>query len=215
MNTPLGVANTANTMIVSLAEKLVAPEVAAELKLEIVEDLNDACLLLGKNLTRAQGLIKSFKQLSGSQLSDVRSECNVVEVVGDCIRTMSPQLRKQKVEVVLHQDPEPQFMWNGYPGHLSQVIINFIQNALRYAYPHGAGTVDVRVAVEASNGEQKFRIDFQDHGEGIQPDIAPRIFDAFVTSGRKHGGTGLGLAITHNIVTNLLGGEIDVQSQVG
>jgi signal transduction histidine kinase/CheY-like chemotaxis protein len=215
MNTPLGVANTANTMITSLAERLVAPDTPPEMKKEVVVDLNDSCELLGKNLYRAQSLVKSFKQLSGSQLADVRTECNLVEVIADCVRTMSPQLRKQNVEVLVRAEPAPELEWDGYPGHLSQVIMNLVQNVLRYAYPGDkGGKVDIRVERESTSPE-RLRIEFQDYGAGVAPEIKPRMFEPFVTSGRKHGGTGLGLAITHNIVTNLLGGTIEVVSEVG
>jgi signal transduction histidine kinase len=215
LNTPLGVANTANTMIVSLAERLFDPKTPDSQKKEVIDDLANSCELLTKNLHRAQGLVKSFKQLSSSQLSDVRTECNLIEVITDCVRTMSPQLRKQHVEVMVHGEVAPEFTWDGYPGHLSQVIVNFVQNILRYAYASDkGGKVDIRVTREPSS-PTIFRIDCQDYGAGVEPGIKPRIFEPFVTSGRKHGGTGLGLAITHNIVTNLLGGTIEVVSEVG
>ena len=43
----------------------------------------------------------------------------------------------------------------------------------------------------------------------------PRLFDAFVTTGRQQGGTGLGMAISHNIIVNLLGGTISCESEPG
>ncbi len=212
MNTPLGVANTAYSMVSGLATKLVDAGTPAEMRQEIMSDLTDSCDLLGKNLQRAQGLVKSFKQLSTSQLSDVRTQCNLYDVVADCVRTMSPQLRKQNVEVRLPSTTD-ELTWDGYPGHLSQVIVNLVQNVLRYAYPGDTGgKVDVRLSRQ---GTDHLRIEFQDYGAGVDPGIKPRMFEPFVTSGRKHGGTGLGLAITHNIITNLLGGTVEVISEVG
>jgi signal transduction histidine kinase len=55
-----------------------------------------------------------------------------------------------------------------------------------------------------------------DHGEGIEPDDLPRIFDEFVqlSNSQQLGGTGLGLPISKRLAT-LLGGELRVTSQRG
>jgi signal transduction histidine kinase len=102
--------------------------------------------------------------------------------------------------------------WVGFPGHLSQVIMNLIQNALRYAYkPDAPGRVEIRISDTGDN----YRIEFEDFGAGVPPEILPRIFEPFVTSGREFGGTGLGLAISQNIMTNLLKGQISCTTEVG
>jgi len=211
LNTPLGVANTANSMLVSLARDLTsappgAPEVA-----ELIKDIEESCKLMTKNLARTQTLIKSFKQLSASQLSDQRGEYDIVEVVKDCVESSRPETKKHQVAVTVHSTSD-KLIWDGYPSHLSQVILNMIQNVIRYAYPEGTGgKFDIRIS-ETPAG---YRMQFEDYGAGIAAEVEKNLFEPFVTSGRGKGGTGLGLAITRNIVTNLLGGAIAVQSRRG
>jgi len=55
----------------------------------------------------------------------------------------------------------------------------------------------------------------RDHGKGIDTDNLRRIFDPFFTTRLGQGGSGLGLHIVHNIVTGLLGGQVEVDSQPG
>jgi hypothetical protein len=94
------------------------------------------------------------------------------------------------------------------------VIINFIQNTARYAYPDVmGGKVDLRLIDDPE--KNLFRIEFQDYGKGVAPEVVGHLFEPFVTTGRDRGGTGLGLAITHNIVTNVLGGGVRCDSEVG
>jgi signal transduction histidine kinase/DNA-binding response OmpR family regulator len=217
MSTPLGVANTASSMVRSLAGELAAGDLGEQDRAEIADDLRHSCELLEKNLERAHRLIASFKQLSASQLSDQRAICSLSHVIDDCVEVMGPALKKKLVTVAVHPLPEQAPSWDGFPGHLSQCILNFFTNTLRYGYPNGGGgTVDIRLRqVPTEGGADGFVVEFEDYGEGIAPELRPRIFEPFATSGRAIGGTGLGLAIVHNIVTNLLGGTIHVASQPG
>ncbi|MFI8829329.1 ATP-binding protein [Streptomyces sp. NPDC053431] len=213
LNTPLGVARTAGSVVTDLSVQLIndGDVIQAE---EAAADLEEAVRLMNKNLDRAHRLIQSFRQLSASQLSDERVAIGLDDLIRDCLETMGPDLRKHRVTPQLHSSADDDFTWCGYPGHLSQVIINLIQNTIRYAYDPGAGGA-VDIYVEKREQINGFRVRFTDYGKGVSNEIKPRMFDAFVTSGREVGGTGLGLAIARNIVVNLLHGEIICESTPG
>ena len=66
---------------------------------------------------------------------------------------------------------------------------------------------------DGGNGE--LVIEVRDTGAGIPAANLPRIYDPFFTTRLGSGGSGLGLYITHNIVTGVLGGRIDVTSTEG
>ena len=106
--------------------------------------------------------------------------------------------------------------WLGYPGSLSQVLLNLLGNAQRYAYAEETGgRVDITLATEGSGELGAYRITVRDFGHGIPPENLARIFDPFFTTGRGKGGSGLGMAIVYNIVTVHLAGAITVESTVG
>jgi signal transduction histidine kinase len=54
-----------------------------------------------------------------------------------------------------------------------------------------------------------------DNGCGMTLDVRRQAFNPFFTTRRNHGSTGLGLHIVHNIVTNRLGGRLDLDSEPG
>jgi signal transduction histidine kinase/DNA-binding response OmpR family regulator len=212
INTPLGVANTANGMIQSLSEQIAQTAPGSDLD-ALVADLRESTGLLGKNLDRATRLVRSFKQLSASQLSDERVLTDLGSVVSDCLDAMRVETKKRGLQVAVGWGPDAKFPWVGYPGHFSQVLVNLVQNTLRYAYP--AETPAPRLDIRLSDAGESYVLEFEDHGAGVAPEIQSRMFQPFVTSTRGSGGTGLGLAISHNIMTNILKGKISFTTVVG
>ncbi|GGW67395.1 hybrid sensor histidine kinase/response regulator [Streptomyces xantholiticus] len=211
LNTPLGVARTAGSVIGDLTTEFVSSAVSdgssAIHEEELVSDLSESIRLMNKNLDRAHRLIQSFRSLSTSQMSDQRIETDIKAIIDDCVETIGPELKKGHLSVTVTAAPAEDLRWNGYPGHLSQVLVNLLQNAIRYAYEPGeGGTVTIDISRRPSNGG--FRVVFADQGRGVSEEIKPRMFEPFVTSGREIGGTGLGLAIIRNIMANILGGSI-------
>lgn len=78
------------------------------------------------------------------------------------------------------------------PGGLSQVLATLIENSLH----HGDGTT--AVVARESGPHHAIVVEVRDEGEGVPEDLAPRIFERSVTSGK---GTGLGLALARDLVT--------------
>lgn len=90
---------------------------------------------------------------------------------------------------------------------IKRVIFNLSRNAID-AMPSGGRFF---LSVEKEGNDLVFRA--KDNGPGIPQDIAGRLFESFVTSGKKHG-TGLGLAIVRKIAQEH-GGSVTCKSQVG
>jgi two-component system sensor histidine kinase BaeS len=93
------------------------------------------------------------------------------------------------------------------PARLRSALANVVSNAIRHTPAGGSIRVEVRMA------NDQVAISVADTGEGISPDLLPRVFQRFV-KGPGSTGSGLGLAITHDIVA-AHGGTIDLQSTVG
>jgi CheY-like chemotaxis protein len=96
---------------------------------------------------------------------------------------------------------------------LRQVLVNLLTNAVKFT-ERG----EVRLAVSPGDGDERLRFEVSDTGIGIAPEVVGRLFESFgqadASISRQYGGTGLGLAISSRIV-RLLGGEIEVDSEVG
>jgi PAS domain S-box-containing protein len=98
----------------------------------------------------------------------------------------------------------------GDPARLQQVFWNLLKNALKFT-PSGG-----RIFVRSGDGAaDSIKVEIQDTGVGVAPDVLPRLFNAFEQGGagvsRSFGGLGLGLAIARAVV-ELHGGTIRAAS---
>lgn len=100
---------------------------------------------------------------------------------------------------------------------LSQIVINFISNAVKFTERGGSVTVTLREMYQADGGVS-YMLRVRDTGKGMDPRYVSKIFKPFEqedrTIARRYGGTGLGMAITSALV-ELMDGEIVVDTEPG
>ncbi len=101
---------------------------------------------------------------------------------------------------------------------LNQILINLLSNAVKYTQEGGSIWFRTMGQKQRSSQYERIRIEVEDNGYGMTPEYLTTIFDAFTraenSTTNKVQGTGLGMAITKSIV-ELMGGSIDVSSQMG
>jgi signal transduction histidine kinase/DNA-binding response OmpR family regulator len=107
-------------------------------------------------------------------------------------------------------------MIQGNPDYLKQVFLNLVLNA-NDAMAGQGGTLYVRTALDqaalhSNHPQPVLRIEFSDTGEGVPPEILPRLFEPLLTT--KEQGSGLGLFTSYKII-EAHQGQITAESQVG
>ncbi|MCC9061640.1 tetratricopeptide repeat-containing hybrid sensor histidine kinase/response regulator [Flavobacterium piscisymbiosum] len=104
----------------------------------------------------------------------------------------------------------------GDPTKISQIILNLINNALKFTQNGNVNVIAKLYTKEDDNATVYFEI--VDTGIGIPEDKLQTVFESFsqgsIEVNRKYGGTGLGLTIVKKLI-ELLGGEIKLKSEVG
>ncbi|NNB97900.1 response regulator, partial [Corallococcus exiguus] len=131
-------------------------------------------------------------------------------LVPPAVRVVLHALRS-RARLVEDFGPVPRVL--GSEARLGQVLLNLLVNALQ-AIPDGdPGRHEVRVRTR-TDASGHARVEVEDTGGGIPPDVLPRIFDPFFTTKGSDEGTGLGLAICQQIV-RMHGGDLSVHSVPG
>ena len=106
---------------------------------------------------------------------------------------------------------------SGLPGELNQVFLNMLTNAAHAIEertgpdPNSKGEITVTTRAEGAT----VLISFTDTGNGIPDDIKARVFDPFFTTKEVGKGTGQGLHISRQVITEMHGGKIEVESLPG
>ncbi len=214
LNTPIG-----NSLVVAsaLAERTrtLAASVAGGLRRSELErylvDAGEAGELLVRNLTRAATLVAGFKQIAVDHASSERREFSLTELLSDLAAPLRVAAKGARVRIDLALDPG--LAMDSYPGPLSQVVTELFENSLAHAFPEGNGGT-VRIAA-TRRAESLIAITVEDDGAGMAPEVQARVFDPFFSTRMGSGRSGLGLHVAHNIVSNILGGRIDLRSAPG
>ncbi|PKQ74103.1 histidine kinase [Aeromonas sobria] len=133
----------------------------------------------------------------------------------DSLAGMFADLAERKhVEVIIRKSPEVPVFLRGDPLRLGQVLVNLVNNAIKFT-ERG----EVEVSIQLVNAHP-MRVSFsvRDTGIGIAEEKQTQLFQAFTQleagNTRKYGGSGLGLNISQRLV-ELMGGKITVQSKSG
>lgn len=166
-----------------------------------------------RNAVRLSRLVSDLLDLS-------RIEAGVLEIhpaatpaetpIGAVMDLLEPKARgrQQSFEV----DVEEDLCCQADPKALEQVLVNLVDNAIKYT-PEG-GTVGLRVFAEGDD----VRFEIWDTGPGVPASHRPRLFERFyrVDPGRSRemGGTGLGLSIVKHLV-DAMGGRVGMEPRDG
>jgi signal transduction histidine kinase/ABC-type multidrug transport system ATPase subunit len=122
----------------------------------------------------------------------------VLEAAQRCVHEGS------QVHVAVEDGLEP--IWGDHD-RLEQVVVNLLENALT----HGASDAGVDVVLRRGACAGTIELVVRDHGKGISPHVADRIFESRVQGGTAGSGAGLGLAIARGIV-DAHGGRLEARS---
>ncbi len=215
INTPIGnalmAAGVINELVTQFGERTAEGKVSLSELRQFIQQCQEGSQIVEVSLGRAAELIQSFKQVAVDQSSERRRIFNLASTITETITTLKHTF-KNKPYTLGTNIPDTIIM-DSYPGALGQIMTNFINNALLHAFEgKQQGHMQINAEMFAPNW---VRISFTDDGNGIPVGHLKRIFEPFFTTRHGHGGSGLGLNVVDNIVHRILGGQIDVASQVG
>ena len=183
-----------------------------------VEDLDVRDRFLGTVESETDRLIRLVNDLlilsrADSEALNLRRELsNLTQLAQTCIERLAPQAETRSVTLHLENDSTTPPAWAD-PDRIEQVLLNLLDNAIKFSKPGGAVTVRI-----SAGPDESVLVQVCDEGIGIPAEDLPRIGHRFYrvdkARSRIEGGSGLGLAIAQALVS-AHGGQLWLDSTEG
>lgn len=168
-------------------------------------------MLEADRLTRLINDILSISRLESGVDNPPKEYLRLDKMTNEICEMLSILASEKDVTINSRENAEPSYVY-GNADQMEQMLINLIENAIKYNKRGGEVTVSV------FNNEKTVNLLVSDTGIGIPEEHLPRLFERFyrVDKGRSRsmGGTGLGLAIVKHIASSM-GAMIEVHSKFG
>lgn len=167
-----------------------------------------------KSLDGLDALVKDLVTLSQMETGAIKMNMEPVDIrhlTGEIFEKLEKIAQDRKVILKIKPDQPAEVVVKADPQRIEQVMINLIENAIKYNNEGG------KVIVHFEEQKKHVEVSVRDNGPGIPPEHLTRIFERFYridkSRSKERGGTGLGLAIVKHIL-NGHGSKVAVMSKV-
>jgi PAS domain S-box-containing protein len=170
-------------------------------------------LAVSRGAIRLEHRITELLDLTKGEVGLLELNCQMIDIpqfLDNLMVDIMPRITKEGQVLTLNL-PGSMPPIKGDTERLQQIVLNLIDNAIKFNRPNGG------IIVNARTDETRVVIEIADEGDGINPDMVPLLFEPYKRSEKKWnsiGGLGLGLALSRTLV-KLHGGDIWAVSNKG
>ena len=161
--------------------------------------------------------VLQVSKLESGRSDEVEEPFDLHDILEDCITILSVQTAEHEIRLELEEVELQHSRLIGNPLHVEQILMNIIDNAIKYNRPQGSVFVQAK-EISFQNGIAKYRFVVEDTGIGIGKEFKKHIFEPFTQEhqgARTHyNGVGLGMSIVKKLVEQMEG-SIEIDSEIG
>ncbi|MEI7828473.1 MAG: PAS domain S-box protein [Prolixibacteraceae bacterium] len=171
----------------------------------------------GKHLLDLINEVLDISRIEAGHLSLSLEPVQVFGVIHEMMELVSEQAKKRQIKIEFVESENNHLFLKSDKQRLKQIILNLINNAIKYNKPGGIATIEVSLIPQNKSKIPQVRISVKDTGLGIAAEYLPKLFNPFERIGAEKTeteGTGLGLSVVKKLV-DAMEGEIGVESEPG
>ncbi len=169
-----------------------------------------------KGVERLIDVVKDLDMISKLEsggMNLVMENFNIVELIQNVFDLLEMKAKKRNIILAFNKPYETPLLVNADLNRIEQVLINLIENSIKYGKAHGKSIVSIQ-----NYDNDSFIIKVSDDGEGVNEANKSRLFERFFrvdqSRSREQGGSGLGLSIVKHI-TEAHQQQVFVESEYG
>ena len=158
--------------------------------------------IASKSIERLNLIVKDLDFITKLETGDSnikKSNFDIVDLINNSIEMLEISANKKNIKLIIDYENNPPINVNADKEKIEQVIINLIENSIKYGKKNGTTEIVVQDLVE-----NKIIVRVTDNGIGVEENHLDRLFERFYrvdqSGSRSSGGSGLGLAIVKHIV---------------
>lgn len=193
------------TPIRSLSQSLQDIVSQDEIKPDDLEDLRYSLATIVNRSDHLQFFVDNYRKLTMLPTPE-KTEVEVVSLIEDCLRIMSPLLKQEQIEI--HNEISQFKIIEADKNQLEQVIINLITNSIHALKDKASKAIHLTSHTE----NNRLFLSIADTGKGIEKEIEDKIFLPFFTT--RKDGAGIGLTLSKNII-EAHGGYLSYEAENG
>ena len=176
----------------------------ADLMRKHPEKREDMMQAISRNAIRLQRLtndILDVTRIDSNTLNLHKERFDLDDLIASVVQDYVSYIEKENLSVKLYnfkQDIKEPLAVDADKDRITQVISNLLANAIKFTSKRKDGVISVSAERKKNSNQEEVIVSIKDTGEGINPEIQPRLFTKFATA--SFSGTGLGLYISKGIV---------------
>lgn len=193
---------------------LIADPVELLLEDESIKGRSRELLLMVKRnalaLQQLVGSILDFRKIQNGKMQLKLNRFNIVDAVSTWTNDFRLTASRKHIDLIYHSEDfagNPEVVAD--KEKVARIVFNLLSNALKYT-PDGG---NIHVSLKSEDND-RFRLDVQDSGKGLDAADAEKVFERFFQAKDSSSGTGIGLALVKSF-TELHRGEVFVESKPG
>ena len=168
--------------------------------------------IASKEVNRLIKLVNHIQEFSRKDLEQIRIPIEFSKVIDQTLYIMDDQIQSSNIRLIKNIQKDLPYL-NVNPNDMEQVFINLLQNAIDSLKEIENNAV-LEIVIYQKKEQNKFFIEINDNGKGVDEQIRNKIFTPFFTTKPAGKGTGLGLNIIQKIIGKY-GGTINCRSSDG
>ena len=171
----------------------------------------------GKHLLNLINEVLDISRIEAGKISLSMEPIQLFGVICEMMDIVKPNILEKQQTLEFSDSPVNDLFVIADSKRLKQVLLNLINNAIKYNCPNGKVTIKTEFIPSETSGTPKIRISVTDTGWGISAEDLPKLFKPFERIGAEKTeteGTGLGLAVVKKLM-DAMAGIIGVESTVG